>query len=71
MWYNIIRKREEKNKKRIPQKKGKIKMKSYWKSTMSGDIYEMSADWTPKYGGWERSTAEEYKAFIKKMGYKA
>lgn len=46
-------------------------MKSYWKSTMSGDIYEMNADWAPKYGGWERSTAEEYKAFIKKMGYKA
>ena len=46
-------------------------MKSYWKSTMTGDIYEMDSEWTPKYGGWERSTEEEYKAFIKKMGYKA
>lgn len=46
-------------------------MKSYWKSTMTGEIYEMDFEWAPKYGGWERSTEEEYKTFIKKMGYKA
>lgn len=44
-------------------------MKSYWKSTMTGDIYAMAADWKPKFDGWERSTEEEYKAFIKRMGH--
>ena len=70
MWYNLITKREGKQKAN-PQKKGNYKMKSYWKSTMTGEIYEMDFEWTPKYDGWERSTEEEYKAFIKKMGYKA
>ena len=44
--------------------------KSYWKSTYTGEIYEMETDWKPKFGGWEKTTEEEYKKFIKKMGYR-
>lgn len=44
--------------------------KSYWKSTYTKEIYEMEADWKPKFGGWERTTEEEYKKFIKQMGYR-
>ena len=30
-------------------------MKKYnlWKSTITGQIYEMSTDWMPEFGGWE------------------
>jgi len=24
-----------------------------WRSTYTGEIYEMPLDWMPKYGGWE------------------
>jgi len=60
MCYNIYNKEREEQ----------IMTKSYWKSTYTGEIYEMEADWKPKFGGWERTTEEEYKKFIKKMGYR-
>ena len=45
-------------------------MMSYWKSTMTNDIYAMAKDWEPKFDGWVRATEEEYKEFCKKNGYK-
>jgi len=24
-----------------------------WRSTYSGELYEMPADWMPRFGGWE------------------
>lgn len=58
VWYNIYSKEREEQ------------TMSYWKSTYTKEIYEMEADWKPKYGGWERTTEEEYKKFIKQMGYR-
>ena len=26
---------------------------NFWKSTMSGVVYEMPASWMPRFGGWE------------------
>jgi len=28
-------------------------MMNLWKSTLSGVVYEMPADWLPQFGGWE------------------
>ena len=27
--------------------------KNLWKSTYTGQVYEMSIDWLPQFGGWE------------------
>ena len=29
------------------------KLVNIWKSTYSGEIYEMDVDWLPKFGGWD------------------
>lgn len=38
----------------------------YFKSTYTGQIYEMS--FIPQYGGWEPSTKEEYEKQKREMG---
>jgi len=44
--YGIIKSSREKRK----EKKMKVNL---WKSTYSGQVYEMPLDWLPQFGGWE------------------
>lgn len=30
-----------------------MKFYNLWKSTLTGEIYKMPADWSPKFNGWE------------------
>ena len=41
---------------------------SYWKSTLSGMVYEMPADFVPSFGGWEAVSRETYVEYAKSKG---
>lgn len=40
----------------------------YWKSLLTGEIYMMPRDFTPKFGYWELSNEKEYREYIKQRG---
>ena len=35
-----------------------MKKVNIWRSTYSGQVYEMPVDWLPDYGGWELVATE-------------
>lgn len=43
--------------------------KRYWKSTITGYIYEAPADYEPEYDGWAEVSEDEYIAFMREMGW--
>ena len=45
----------ERGKENPTNQKGIKIMKKFnlWRSTLSGQVYEMELDWLPRFGGWE------------------
>ena len=41
---------------------------SYWRSIYTGQVYEMDADFMPRYGGWEPVHESTYIEWLEKMG---
>ena len=37
-------------------------MTNFWRSTLTGEVYAMPADWLPQFGGWELVTPTEEEA---------
>ena len=41
---------------------------TYWKSVYTGSVYKMSADWLPKFDGWEPVHESTYLEYCKEKG---
>lgn len=43
------------------------KPESYWKSTLTGQVYAFEDNWVPKYDGWEPVHEETFIEYCMKM----